>query len=120
MYYTGSMNNQPVEVLNVWSEDNPNGVYMPYTTGANSEKSKLLEYYKISTAAISDASYIRLKNIQLSYQLPVKRYLKNIQFYLQGQNIWTITNYFGLDPEFVSTGFLPPLKTWSFGVQLNF
>ena len=38
MSYTGTMNNQPVEVLNVWSEENPTGKYMPYTTGANSQK----------------------------------------------------------------------------------
>lgn len=120
MSYPGTKNNQPIEVLNVWSEENPNGKYMPYTTGANSQKNKLLSYFKSSTAAISDASYIRLKNIQLSYNLSINKYLKDVRFYLQGQNIWTITNYFGVDPEFVRTGFLPPLKTWSFGVQLNF
>jgi len=116
----GSMNNQPVEVLDVWSEDNPDGVYMPYTSGSDSQKSKLLGYYKTSTASIGGASYIRLKNLQISYRIPVNKYLQDVLLYFQGQNLLTLTNYFGLDPEFVTTGFLPPLKTCSIGLKLNF
>jgi len=116
----GSMYNQPVEVLDVWSTDNPGGRYMPYSSGTDSQKNKLHSYFSNSTASVGDASFIRLKNIQLSYRLPVTRYLKDIRLYVQGQNVLTITNYFGVDPEFTLTGFLPPLKTWSFGIQLNF
>jgi hypothetical protein len=115
----GSKYNQPVEVLNVWSEENPNGQYMPYTSGASSLNNNLFSYFKNSTAAIGDASYIRLKNIQLSYRLPVNKYIQDILVYVEGQNLLTLTDYFGLDPE-TSTSFLPPLKTCSFGVQLNF
>lgn len=120
MAYPGNMNNQPVEVLNVWSEENPKGRYMPYTSGTDSQKNQLSGYFSYSTAAISDASFIRLKNIQLSYRLQVKRYLQDILMYVQGQNLLTLTDYFGLDPEFALTGYLPPLKTWSFGIQLTF
>ncbi|HZL11885.1 MAG TPA: TonB-dependent receptor [Prolixibacteraceae bacterium] len=116
----GSMYNQPVEVLDVWSEDNPGGRYMPYSSGANAQINRLHGYFSKSTAAVSDASFIRLKNIQLGYRLPVNKYLQTVRFYVQGQNLLTLTNYFGLDPEFTLTGFLPPLKTWSFGIQLNF
>jgi TonB-linked SusC/RagA family outer membrane protein len=116
----GSQYNQPTEVLDVWSEENPGGHYMPYSSGSSSIKNKLHRYYTESTAAISNASYIRLKNIQLSYRLPVDGYVSSILMYVQGQNILTLTDYFGLDPEFVSIGYLPPLKTWSLGVQLNF
>lgn len=116
----GTMYNQPVEVLNVWSETNPNGQYMPYTSGADPQKNRLHGYLMNSTRAIGDASFIRLKNIQLAYRLPVKKGLQDVKVYVQGQNLWTITNYFGLDPEFVTIGFLPPLKTYSIGLQLNF
>jgi hypothetical protein len=116
----GSMYNQPVEVLNVWSESNPDGKYMPYSSGTNAQINRLHGYFSNSTAAVSDASFIRLKNIQLGYRLPVNKYLQNVRFYVQGQNLLTLTNYFGLDPEFTLTGFLPPLKTWSFGIELNF
>jgi len=120
--YPGTMNNKPVELLDVWSEENPKGKYMPYITGSytNPQKRNLYIYFNTSTATITDASYIRLKNVQLSYRLPIHKYVKDIHLYAQGQNLLTITDYFGLDPEFVATGFLPPLKTWSFGVQLNF
>lgn len=120
MVRPGSMYNQPAEVLNVWSQANPDGVYMPYSSGTDSQKNLLHGYFTNSTAAVGDASFIRLKNIQISYRYPVKRNLQDIRFYIQGQNLLTITDYFGLDPEFVLSGFLPPLKTWSFGVQLNF
>ena len=116
----GSMYNQPVEVLNVWSEENPDGQYMPYSSGTNSQINRLHGYLSNSNAAVSDASFIRLKNIQLAYQLQVNKYLQSARFYVQGQNLLTISDYFGLDPEFSLSGYLPPLKTWSFGIQLNF
>lgn len=112
----GIQYNMPVEVLDVWSAENPGGSYMPYTTLGN----VLHGYFSNSTAAISDASFIRLKNIQLSYRLPVNSFLSDVMIYLQGQNLLTITDYFGMDPEFLQAGFLPPLKTYSLGVQLNF
>ena len=120
MIRPGSMFNQPVEVLDVWSADNPAGQYMPYSSGTDALKNNLHGYFSRSTAGIGDASFIRLKNIQLSYRLPVNSYLQDIRFYVQGQNLLTLTNYFGVDPEFILSGFLPPLKTWSFGIQLNF
>jgi TonB-linked SusC/RagA family outer membrane protein len=116
----GAMYNQPKETLNVWSVDNPDGRYMPYSSGTNVQTNWLHMNMTGSTAAIGDASFIRLKNIQLSYRLPINKSLSNVRFYVQGQNLLTITNYFGVDPEFTLTGFLPPLKTWAFGVQLNF
>lgn len=116
----GSLNNQPVEVLNVWSQDNPRGQYMPYSSGTDAQKNQSHTRFVNSTAAVGDASFIRLKNIQLSYRLPVNKHIQDIRFYAQGQNVLTFTDYFGLDPEFILTGFLPPLKTWSFGIQFNF
>jgi TonB-linked SusC/RagA family outer membrane protein len=120
MIRPGSNFNQPVEVLNVWSEENLNGIYMPYSTGLYSNINLLHSYFMNSTASIGDASFIRLKNIQLSYRIPIYKNIQDIRVYMQGQNLVTLTNYFGLDPEFILSGFLPPLKTWSFGVQLNF
>ncbi len=120
MIRPGAMFNQPVEVLDVWSQDNPDGLYMPYSSGMDAQKNQLHGYFSKSTASIGDASFIRLKNVQLSYRLPVGSYLQDVRFYLQGQNLLTLTDYFGVDPEFILTGFLPPLKTWAFGIQLSF
>ncbi|KQT20832.1 SusC/RagA family TonB-linked outer membrane protein [Chryseobacterium sp. Leaf404] len=114
----GSLNNLPVEALNVWSPSNPGGFYMPYVSVSNPSHTLLQN----SDAAYSDASFIRLKNIQLSYKIPVgdKTVFKDARIFIQGQNLLTVTNYFGIDPETGSGSFLPPLKTYSFGVQLGF
>jgi len=117
----GILNNQPVEALNVWSASNPDGQYMPYSAGYNSQKLSLHGFFQNSTAAVSDASFIRLKNVQISYKIPVKEMgIKEAMVYFQGQNLLTITKYFGMDPEFYLIGFLPPLKTYSLGFQVTF
>ncbi|RKF37129.1 SusC/RagA family protein [Sphingobacterium siyangense] len=116
MTMPGLMNNQPVEVLNVWSESNPSGFYMPYST-KNASNHALL---RSSTATVSDASFIRLKNLQLTYNIPLKNEIfKSVSIYFQGQNLWTWTKFFGVDPEALIPGFLPPLRTYSFGAQFN-
>ena len=113
----GLMRNLPVEALNVWSPDNPNGLYMPYHATTSSQHS----LFQMSDATVSDGSFIRLKNIQLSYRIPLQgKLIREAKIYFQGQNLYTWTKYFGLDPEFSSLGFLPPLKTYSFGMQINF
>lgn len=117
----GDMVNQPVEVLNVWSPDHPGGTYMPYSTGLDMDK--YMSHYNFinSTAAISDASFVRLKNVQVGYRIPLKgNVVREAKIYFQGQNLLTLTKYFGMDPEFIGIGWLPSLKTYSFGLQLNF
>jgi len=121
MVIPGSMNNQPVEVLDVWSPDNPDGSYMPYSSGSVAAKTSAHSLFQNSTAAIGDASFIRLKNVQLNYRIQVREFgIREAIIYVQGQNLLTITKYFGLDPEFVLNGFLPPLKTYSLGFQVTF
>ncbi|KFC19113.1 SusC/RagA family TonB-linked outer membrane protein [Epilithonimonas lactis] len=117
----GTMSNLPAEFVNVWSVENPGGIIMPYSTGTNTQVNTLTNNFRNSTAAIGDASFIRLKNVQLNYRIESSdRFFKDAVVYVQGQNLWTWTKYFGLDPEFSVTGYLPPLKTIAFGLQLNF
>lgn len=123
MATTGVMLNQPVEMLNVWSPTNPGGIIMPYTTGSDSATNTLTERFINSTAAVSDASYIRLKNVQLNYRIPLAHQnavVNQATVFVQGQNLLTWTDYFGMDPETVAFGFIPPLRTLSLGVQLTF
>ncbi|MGE6394340.1 SusC/RagA family TonB-linked outer membrane protein [Chryseobacterium scophthalmum] len=113
----GMMSNLPVELLDVWSPQNTAGLYMPYQSSAN----PLHSQFQSSTASVSDASFIRLKNVQLGYRIPVENtFFKNARIYVQGQNLITWTNYFGNDPEFPTMSFLPPMRTFSMGVQLTF
>jgi hypothetical protein len=76
-----------------------------------------------SDRGFSDASFIRLKNISISYTLPEnfnsKIKVENIRVFVQGQNVATITNYKGLDPETQSVQSLPPLRVFTGGIQIT-
>jgi hypothetical protein len=75
-----------------------------------------------SDANVEDASFIRLKNVNLSYSLPsalLKRWhMQAVRFYMQGQNLLTITSYKGFDPETRAVA-LPPLRTITAGIQFT-
>jgi TonB-linked SusC/RagA family outer membrane protein len=64
---------------------------------------------QISSFYVEDGSYVRLRNMQLGFSVPERflRWLPNARVYLQGENLFTITGYDGLDPELpalVNTG----------------
>jgi TonB-linked SusC/RagA family outer membrane protein len=77
--------------------------------------------YYYSDAAYSDASYWRLKNLSFSYTLPKKltgkMHMENLRLYVQGQNLFTHTDYEGLDPE--TQNATPVLKTLTGGIQIT-
>lgn len=81
-----------------------------------------------STRYIEDGSYVRLKNLNLTYHIPVDTfkgdYLKSAKIYFSGQNLLTITDYSGLDPEVGANGIdlntFPVTRTFSLGVNIGF
>lgn len=77
-----------------------------------------------SNFIIGDASFIRLRNAALSYSFPQSwqrtLHLKNARIYVEGENLLTFTNYFGLDPENQSATSLPPLRTIVLGIHTSF
>lgn len=72
------------------------------------------------------ADYIRLRNVTLSYDfasnLISKLKLTSARFYVQGTNLWTISDWYSYDIEFVgvATGIIPQSKNFTVGVQLGF
>ena len=59
---------------------------------------------RFSDRWIEDGSYLRLKTVTLSYNLPLKsQYIQGLQFWVQGNNLLTFTKYLGSDPEFSMT-----------------
>lgn len=77
-----------------------------------------------STGAYENATYARLANLSLSYSLPndlLKRYkVSGLSVFIQGQNLLTISKYGGgLDPENLTAGALPPLRTVTAGLNIN-
>jgi len=83
---------------------------------------------------IEDGSYARLKNVTIGYTLSgdmFKKYFSNVRFYVSGQNLVTITNYSGLDPEIarvdgnansagIDIGRYPQPKSVIFGLNVTF
>jgi TonB-linked SusC/RagA family outer membrane protein len=84
-----------------------------------------LTRFSQSDATVSDASFLRLKNISLSYNLPTqisqKLKIHNLQIYVQGQNLLTITKYLGYDPELATTSpsQVPPIKMLALGFKCS-
>ncbi|SFJ39590.1 SusC/RagA family TonB-linked outer membrane protein [Myroides guanonis] len=112
--------NYPERVVDRWSPSNLEGKYLQ-AHSSSSAASNSYGFLRESNRAISDASFIRLKNLSLGYQLALPKLgIELLNLYVQGQNLWTWTNYYGIDPEFTSIGNLPPLRTISFGMQLTF
>lgn len=76
----------------------------------------------LSDMAYTDASFMRLKNVGISYSLR-KEWLKRVHIndmniYCNAQNLFTLTSYYGFDPETQGTN-LPPMGTIVWGVQFN-
>ncbi|WP_290844714.1 SusC/RagA family TonB-linked outer membrane protein [Flavobacterium sp.] len=116
----GTMSNQPAEVVNHWSQAGDDAPYQILTAGANPATNVPFSRFIASDAAISDASYIRLKNVSLTYDVP-KRWTGSVgcRVSLQGQNVLTLTSYKGADPEFRTLGFTPPLRVFTAGLNLT-
>lgn len=114
-------NNEPVNLLKRWQY--PGQVTTIQRYNSNLSLFTSLNDAKASNAAYSDASYIRLKNISLSYAFPSsfirKAHLQMLKVFLLGQNLLTFTSFKGMDPETQSVNFLPPLKVLTAGIQVE-
>ena len=85
---------------------------------------------RFSDRWIEDGSYMRLRNISLSYYIPVKSSIVNdVNVYINGSNLFTLTNYKGYDPEFsggsslftqgIDTGLYPQFKNVTLGLRIG-
>ncbi|WP_299515794.1 SusC/RagA family TonB-linked outer membrane protein [Mucilaginibacter sp.] len=94
-----------------------------YSTTSSSAAGSAWRYYTGSDAAIEDASFIRLKNVSLAYNVPQawsrRLKLSSLQIYLHGENLLTFTKYKGLDPETLGSS-LPPLRMIVAGIKTTF
>ncbi len=118
--FPGTMANQPVAILDHWQEPGDNAPTQQFSAGYNNEVYLAYQNYYNSTASVGDASYVRLKNIALSYTVPnTTSNGLDCRIVLRGQNLLTFTDYLGPDPETLIYGDLPPLKLVSLGVEFN-
>ncbi len=117
----GAVGNRPVQFLDYWTHDNPTAQYQQPTTYASALLTTAAVNYTNSDASVSNALYVRLRNVSLQYDIP-KEWLKmmNVSVFAQGQNLYTWTKFKDLDPEFILSGFTPPLQTFSIGFNIKF
>ncbi len=90
--------------------------------------------YRTSDLFVENGSFFRLKNLTLGYTLPptlTERIgVRNLRFYITGQNVFTVTDYSGMDPEpgyvdgnlqlNVDYAQYPQARTWTFGLTAGF
>lgn len=98
-----------------WTPENPsNTMFRPH-------ESTLSDYR--TTLAYQDASYIRLRNVTLSYSFPRKWLvplgLNNLRVYVSGDNIWTKTDFLSYSPETLANNY-PETRNYTFGININF
>ena len=85
---------------------------------------------RFSDRWIEDGSYIKLKTVTLSYDLPIKsNFIEGISFWISANNLFTVTHYLGQDPEVtagnsvyfqgVDNGLTPLTKSYYLGIKLN-
>lgn len=105
-----------------WSETNPSQEYVSGFQGGR---------LPISDRFLEDGSFVRLKNISLGYTLTNFKGFQRVRFYLSSNNLFTITDYTGYDPEVNSYGgsntaigidnlVYPVAKSYLVGLQLSF
>ena len=111
-------------VDNAFSEQNPDSEYPRLFTTFGSSPNKL-----VSSFWLKDASYLRLKNAQLSYALPAKSVqkigIRRLKVFVNATNLFTIDKLPGFDPErdyFRSTsGYnYPTVRTYTAGINVTF
>lgn len=133
-YFTdfGTFNGaRSVRLLDAWSPENTNSSMPSLTNKPSEHESATSSYY------VKDGSFLKMKNLQLGYTLPVKELfgqnsnLGKLRIYAGVTNLFTITKYDGFDPEVTATpsdypaigvdlGVYPQSRQYLLGLSLGF
>lgn len=120
--FVSGMNMIKELLTNSWTQNNINAKYPKIGTNTS---------VNVSNRFIEDGSYLRVKNIQLAYNVPFSKFsaknvIQSLQIYASGQNLLTFTKYSGWDPEVNSSGLgidnktYPMSKSLTFGLRARF
>jgi hypothetical protein len=120
------LSNASTDMLDRWTPENPSNEFARANRNA--------DYLKMSDRYLEDGSYVRVKTITLSYNLPTRwmsaMKIDNARIYFTGENLFTFTQYTGFDPEVSRFGFdntrmgydyggYPSAKSYILGIILN-
>lgn len=112
--------NHTVATLNAWHGEGTSNT-IPRSTFTDNGSSR------VSSIFIEDASYMRIKNVEIGYSLAsmfgnANTAFKNVRLYISAQNLVTVTNYTGLDPEstdMIDKGTYPQSRAFLFGINIK-
>lgn len=124
---TGYMNARSDYLSRAWNGEGSTDRY--HRISARQEGNLLVSDY-----FLEDGSYARIKNVQLGYDfcnrvIKKNKIISQCRLYLSAQNLFTFTNYSGLDPEIgssnatvngIDSGFYPQARVWTVGLNLKF
>jgi len=120
--FVGASTAQPWQRDGRWTPENPdpNAIYPRFTFNGNNNQ-------QVSSFWLRSASFLRVKNVQLSYTLPSKAlentFIKGISANVGAQNLFTFDDFYtGFDPESpIGPGqHFPQLRVFTFGFDINF
>jgi hypothetical protein len=115
MFIPGA-SNQAVTVLDHWQKPGDHASVGKYSTYE-------VPYIITSDRRFTSVNFISLKNVSLAWDLPKswtdKAHFRSFRIYIHAQNLITLSNYKGLNPETQSMTSLPPLQVWTVGLQLG-
>lgn len=116
-----TVRNQTQKVLDRWTGEGTSNT-VPRAIYSDPNKNT-----RASNRFVEDGKYLRLKNVTLGYTLPAsllkKAYISNLRIYMSAQNLLTLTNYSGFDPEVqggVDNSNYPLTRNISFGIDIKF
>lgn len=104
--------------LDRWTPQNPDGKY-PRLSMQNTQKN-----WETSSFWMQNASYLKMRNMQLGYTLPKqvlgRSGISNLRVYFSADNLFTISGFDNLDPEVPYGSYYPLTKNYSFGINVSF
>ena len=106
------------DYMDRWTPQNPNGKY-PRLSRQDTQKN-----WQTSSFWMQNASYLKMRNMQLGYTIPKqvlgKSGISNLRVYFSADNLFTISGFDNLDPEVPYGSYYPLTKNYSFGVNVSF
>ncbi|MDE6534106.1 MAG: TonB-dependent receptor [Muribaculaceae bacterium] len=118
--------NRAKDILNAWTPENTGSEIPAISLSDDNNEARFSSYY------VENGSYLKMKYLKLSYSLPesITRVIGShgVDLFGQVENVFTLTNYKGLDPEIlpgeygsiIDNGAYPRPRTFTFGVNINF
>lgn len=124
--FGGESVNRGESVLDAWTPENTDATVPMVSAVDNNNETRMSTYF------VEDGSYLKLKYIKLNYDFPKKvtraMHAEGLSIFAQVENVFTVTNYSGLDPELPLGGYgarvdnaaYPRARSFSLGLNLKF